>query len=407
MTGVRSHPQTILCIASFYKGHDFIRECRSQGCRVVLMTREKLRNAEWPLECIDHLIVVPDKSEIEDYIFAANDFSLSNRIDIVVALEEGDVITAARIRAHLAIAGMTTSTARTFRDKLWMRIKAGEAGISQPRATLMLNYQDVGEYMQQVPPPWVIKPRADASSIGIKILHNSEEVWRIKDMLDARESLRERSSYYLLENYIAGDVYHVDSLISRDRVVFASVSKYGTPPLDVIQLGGVSTSHTLKYNSKDRKELQTINQKLITALGLDRGTTHAEFIKSPIDNSFHFLEVACRVGGAYTVEGVEAASGLNLWREWARIEILNDSGSYKLPLVRKEFGGIAVSLAKEETPDTSAYDAPEIVFRAKKDWHVGLVLRSDNYDRLVKLLEAYRSQLESDFTAVAPQQERP
>ncbi|MBK8315155.1 MAG: hypothetical protein IPL01_14550 [Acidobacteria bacterium] len=153
MTGVRSHPQTILCIVSFYKGHDFIRECRSQGCRVVLMTREKLRNAEWPLECIDYLIVVPDKSEIEDYIFAANDFSLSNRIDIVVALEEGDVITAARIRAHLAIAGMTTSTARTFRDKLWMRIKAGGAGISQPRATLMLNYQDVGSSCNRSRPP--------------------------------------------------------------------------------------------------------------------------------------------------------------------------------------------------------------------------------------------------------------
>lgn len=407
MAAAEKNPRTILCLASYFKGHDFMRECKALGWRVILLTREKLRHAEWPFESIDEMIVVPDDSGMEDYVLSIGDFALSRRIDRVAALEEGDVITSARVREHLALPGMNGTTARTFRDKLWMRIRAGSAGIVQPESCLMLNYQEVGEYMERVPPPWVVKPRADASSIGIRILGRSEEVWRIKDMLDARESRRERSSYYLLENYIAGDVYHVDSLVNGGRVVFFSVSKYGTPPLEVTQHGGVSTSHTLKYGASERRELASINRKLLAALGFESGTTHAEFIRSDSDGRFYFLEVAARAGGAYTVEAVEAAAGINLWREWARIEILGREGKYRLPRVRREFGGIAVSLARQEHPDTSAYRDPEIVFRAAKPWHVGLVLKSASYDRIVQLLGEYKARLERDFTAVAPQQERP
>ena len=52
-----------------------------------------------------------------------------------------------------------------------------------------------------------------------------------------------------------------------------------------------------------------------------RGVTHAEYIRAHADGRFYFLEIAARVGGAFISDLVEAATGINLWREWARIEV--------------------------------------------------------------------------------------
>src|SRR4029077_1057378 len=163
--------------------------------------------------------------------------------------------------------------------------------------------------------------------------------------------------------------------------IFANVSKYGKPPMNVAQGGGVFTSFTVRRSSEEDKALRQINQNLIAALGLLRGVAHAEFIRAHEDEQFYFLECAARVGGAYINEMVEAASGINLWREWARIEIAGGDGSYRLPPVREEYAGVILSLARQEEPDTSAYDDPEVVLRIKRHHHAGLVLKCPDPQR--------------------------
>ena len=136
------------------------------------------------------------------------------------------------------------------------------------------------------------------------------------------------------------------------------------------------------------------------------GATHAEFIKSESDGEFYFLEVAARVGGAYTADVLEAASGINLWREWARLEV-GGVNPLKRLRPRKEYAGIILSLARQEHPDTSAYDDPEIVYRAKKRHHAGLIVRSKSFDRVTELLDDYARRFADDFIAVLPPLERP
>jgi hypothetical protein len=113
------------------------------------------------------------------------------------------------------------------------------------------------------------------------------------------------------------------------------------------------------------------------------------------------------VGGAYINEMVEAATGINLWREWARIEVAGGDGSYQLPLVREEYAGVILSLARQEDPDTSGYDDPEVFLRIKKHHHAGLVLRSGDPDRVRALLENYSQRFVQDFLAVEPPREKP
>jgi biotin carboxylase len=271
----------------------------------------------------------------------------------------------------------------------------------------LFNYQEVGEYMERVPPPWVVKPRSDVSSSGIRKLEDAEQVWRTIDALDARDALQDKSSYYLLEKFVPGEVFHVDSVVEGGDCIFSGASRYGRPPLSVVQEGGVFVSHTIEYDSPERSELLRLNAELLGALGLEQGAAHAEFIRGAEDGEFYFLEVAARVGGAYIAETLEAASGFNLWREWARVELAHARGEGVGSLEpRREHAGIALSLARQERPDTSAYTDQEIVFRVDKPHHVGLVVRSPSLGRVKELLDGYAERFAQDFVAYVPPPER-
>ncbi|HEX8128304.1 MAG TPA: ATP-grasp domain-containing protein [Pyrinomonadaceae bacterium] len=400
-------PRNVVCLASYFKGVEFLRECKRQNCRVFLVTKEKWRAEEWPHDSIDEFLTLPNDAAPDHFIYAVTQIARRHKLARVVALEEFDVITAGLIREHLRLPGMTSAEARRFRDKLAMRDTAEAAGISVPDFVHVLNYGELQEFMRRVPAPWVLKPRTDVSAIGIKKVYEAEQVWRAIDALDARARLNEQSFFYLLERFIAGEVYHVDSIVSGGRVLFAGVSMYGRPPMNVAHEGGVFISHSIERTGEDRRTLLGINQQVVSALGLVRGATHAEFIRGREDGNFYFLEIAARVGGAYIAEALEAASGLNLWREWAKLELSDDARPYEVEPTHEEYGGIVLSLARQEWPDTSRYTDAEIVHRVRKPYHVGLVVRTPDHARLRELLDAYARRFADDFIAVAPPLERP
>jgi hypothetical protein len=104
---------------------------------------------------------------------------------------------------------------------------------------------------------------------------------------------------------------------------------------------------------------------------------------------------------------VEAASGINLWREWARIEVAGGDGSYRLPPVREEYAGVILSLARQEKPDTSGYNDPEVFLRIRRHHHAGLILRSSDSQRVQSLLDNYSLRFAEEFLAVEPPREKP
>ncbi len=396
-----ARPLTFLCITTYEKGQEFMRECKRQGCRVLLLTAEKLRDADWPRESLDDTFYLPAEIPLADIVKAVTHLARTQKLDRIVALDEYDMETAATLREHLRIPGMGLTTMRYFRDKLAMRMRALDRHVRVPDFVPVVNHQDIRYYMEHVPGPWVLKPRQEASAIGIKKIQAPDELWRVL------EQLGDKQSSFLLEKFVPGEVYHVDSVVSENEVVFANVSKYGKPPMNVAQGGGVFTSYTVPRGSDAESGLRAINRDLIAALGLVRGVAHAEFIQAHADGNFYFLECAARVGGAYINEMVEAATGINLWREWASIEIAGGDGTYRLPPVREEYAGVILSLARQEDPDTSAYNDPEVCLRIKKHHHAGLVLKSADPERIPAVLENYARRFAEEFTAVQPPRDKP
>jgi biotin carboxylase len=396
-----TRPLTLLCLASYYKGNAFLRTARQLGCTVLLITREIMSEEDWPRQSLADIYYMPDLRRRPDIIYAVSYIARSYAIDQVIALDDFDVDTAGALRDHLCLGGMGESVARHFRDKLTMRTLAGKAGITIPAFTPVFNYDRLRQFMEQVPPPWLLKPRSEAGAMGITTVHHPDELWPVLDKLG------DSQSYFLLEQFLAGDVFHVDALVEDGEVFFSEVHRYARPPMSVYQAGGVFVTRTLDRRSGVAKKLRAINGRVLKALGARRGASHTEFIQSQADGKFYFLECASRVGGANIAEAVEFATGVNLWAEWAKLEVAHLRGeAYQQPASRADYAGVINCLARQEQPDLFAYADPEVVWRLEKKHHAGLILASPDSDRLQSLLDDYSRRFSEDFLAVMPPLEK-
>ena len=340
---------TILCMSSYEKGHDFLRECKRQGWTVVLITAESIREtAKWPMEAIDEIFYLPDdgKKWIPLHMRNAISYLARTRVfDRIVALDDFDIELAAFIREYLRIPGMGETTARYFRDKLAMRMGAAEAGLNVPDFIHVLHHGKLAEFLARVPGPWVLKPRSMAGAIGIKKIHSAEEFWGIV------ESLGDEQSGYLLERFVRGDIFHVDTIMYEREVRFAIASGYGTPPLEVAHGAATTPCPHWERDSKIAQGLVAENRRVLAALGLLRGVSHTEYIVGRDDGRIYFPETSARAGGAHIAELVEAATGINLWAEWAKVELAAGKTSLCAPPPREDYAGLLVSLTRQEHPD--------------------------------------------------------
>src|ERR1700678_1624625 len=172
-----ARPLTILCITSYEKGQEFLRACKDQGCRVLLLTVEKFRDGDWPRESIDEMFYMPPDLPTWATINTVSYMARCQPIDRIVALDEFDMENAAALREHLRVPGMGLTTVRYFRDKVAMRSRAQDAGILVPECVHVLNYYAIRNYLARVPPPWLLKPRSQASGIGMKKIEKADELW--------------------------------------------------------------------------------------------------------------------------------------------------------------------------------------------------------------------------------------
>lgn len=401
-----NRPLSILCVSCYLKGQDFLRASKTAGNTVYLLTAKKLAESNWPREAVDEFFYLDtDENSPENFSNMAKGLAWlmrSKRIDRIVALDDFDVEKAAFLRETFRIPGMGQTTARYFRDKLAMRMKAAEAGIPVPPFSSLFHDEDINEYASRVPAPWVVKPRAEASATGIKKVHSAHELWEVV------HGLGEKRHEYLVEQFKPGAVYHADAITVGGKSGFCRISKYLNTPFEVAHGGGIFRSATVPFGGEEDLSLQALNEQVMSAFGMQFSASHTEYIKCNEDGKYYFLETSSRVGGAHLAEMVEASSGVNLWAEWARLETAMAKGqAYKVPKAKDDYAGIVVSLSRFEHPDNSGFDDPEIVWRLNKEFHIGLILRSDSLERVHQLLDDYAGRIHRGFHASAPVPDKP
>ncbi|WP_366183432.1 ATP-grasp domain-containing protein [Flavobacterium ovatum] len=396
-----SQSKTFVCISNFFKGSDFLTHLNQLGNKVYLVTSEKMKDKPWPTDSIEEIFYMPGQDvdwNMEHLLLGIGNLMKSKKVDAIVALDDFDVEKATYLRENLRIDGMGQTTGRYFRDKLAMRMRAKSCGISIPAFVSLFNDHDINTFLDTIPAPWILKPRSEANSLGIITIGDKETAWiHINGMGNNRFK-------YLLEKFIPGNVFHCDSLIKDKTVLFSLTSQYLATPLEISQGGGVFRSVTIVKESEDDKIIKEKNERVVKGFGLKHGASHTEFIKSKETGEIYFLETSSRVGGAHLAEMVEGASGLNLWKEWAAIEdVLVKDKKYKLPKVVDGYAGIVLTLATSQFPDLSSFSDPEICFRVSLEYHAGLVVKSENQERVLTLLDDYTNRLTNGISAIGQQ----
>lgn len=403
---MKNQPVKILCVSRYFKGNELIEAASKDGHLVYLITSTKLKEKPWHWECLEEVYYLDEDEKGNwntTYLIEglAHQFR-SIKFEIFISLDDFDVEHAALLREYFRIPGMGETTARYFRDKLAMRMKAKEEGIPVPEFTSLFNDQDIHDFTERVTPPWLIKPRGQASATGIQKIHTKEELWPALDKLGGE---RHR---YLLEKFAPGSVFHVDSLSSHGKVVFSTVGRYLDTPFEVAHGGGIFRTILLEKDQEDEAALQALNVKVMKTFGMEYSASHTEFIKGKEDGRYYFLETSSRVGGAHISDMIAAATGVNLWAEWARIEVASYLNKpYKAPKSKNKYGGIIVSLSRFEHPDTSSFTDKEIVWRLDKKDHIGFIVTSTDSNKIIELLDKYMHRIKEEFHASLPAPDRP
>jgi hypothetical protein len=394
--------KTYICISNYFKGNDFLRELKALGNTVYLITSEKLRDEAWARESLDDIYFMPGQDvdwNLDHLYKGVASMMRHQKIHAIISLDDFDVEKATFLRENLRMPGMGQSTGRLFRDKLAMRFKAQEQGVPVPAFTALFNDEEINHFADTVSPPWVIKPRSEASASGIIKVHTKEDLW------EQIHHLGDNRIFCLVEQFKPGDVYHCDGLNWEGNVLYAITSQYLATPLEISQGGGIFRSANIPYDSPDDKAIKAVNEQVMKAFGMKNGATHTEFIKCHEDGKIYFLETSSRVGGAHLAEMVDAASNVNMWREWAKIEDAKARGiKYKLPKIKKEFAGIVLTLSKFEHPDLSAFNDKEITFRVPLAYHAGLIVNAKKHERVRELLDQYAERLTHDFSLTIAQE---
>jgi biotin carboxylase len=378
----------------------FIKEAHRLGCRVFLLTHAKLLEAPWPRQALEGVYALPDFEDMAAVRRAVSYLHRGVKFDRLVPMGDYDVEVTAELREHLRLPGMGVTASRYFRDKLAMRDRTLAHGIPVPEFTGALHDADVAAFIRQVPGPWVLKPRAEAGSKGIQVIHDAET------LRQALDDLGDTRSHHLIERFVEGDIYHVDSVVHGGRVVFASAQRYGRPILELKQGGGVYSTRTIARGTPEDRALQETNRRVIKALGMPQGVTHIEYIHDPESGAFLFLEAAARVGAAKIPDVIYYATGVCLWHEWAKLEAATPASPYVPPMPAADHAGVVITVAHQERPDYGAYREPEIVWRqTTRTHHAGLLVKSPDWGRVETLVLDYEGRMAAEYApqpALAP-----
>ncbi|NVY96745.1 ATP-grasp domain-containing protein [Lactobacillus sp. DCY120] len=227
--------------------------------------------------------------------------------DRLITLSEFDILRVAKLRDFLQIPGQDYFSGTLFRDKLTMKQLAIKQGIKVPPFTGVTTIEEIRRFADEYGFPLILKPVDQAGSKDIFVLKTSADINTVS-VAKALASYGEMD----LEDFIQGELYHVDGIVNQGYLQFISVSKYLNDLGDSTTLSKSASTRadfTISEASSSFQTLKAATKQLLTPPYLDCGTVHLEFIINPQGQAF-FIEMGSRTGGLMITNSIERKYGL-------------------------------------------------------------------------------------------------
>jgi hypothetical protein len=257
------------------------------------------------VECVDSLANFELLEEA-----AARCVARLGGVDRIVALSEFDLLSAARLRERFGAEGMDVARTLAVVDKTVMKNKVLARGLRAPAFAPADDEAAVRRVVAEAGFPLIFKPRHGAASIGVRRLDSRAE---LEAALATSEPARSE-----IEEFVEGDILHVDGFLVGGRPMFLTVSRYVNTCYGFTQ--GTPLGSVLLDPSPRRAEISDFALQCLAALQFEEGVFHLELISEP-DGRLCFLEIGARLGGGEIPFVMYEVFGLDLAREWLRIQL--------------------------------------------------------------------------------------
>jgi predicted ATP-grasp superfamily ATP-dependent carboligase len=258
---------------------------------------------------VRHVEIVADPADADAVVAAARRCrDAVGTPDMILALSEFDLLTAARTREELSVPGPGMEAALLVRDKVRMKQAVARAGIRVPVSQPVGTVREVAAFAREHGTPLVVKPRAGAASVGCLVLDGDPDGNQDLAALDLSD--------YEAEEFLAGPIWHVDGLMQEGKPAFAVSSRYINTCYEFTRghpLGSVVQSGPLADQVKD------FAIRCLEALDVRSGAFHLEVIEH--SSGLVFLEVGARVGGGEIPFTTYEVYGVDLIGDWIRLTL--------------------------------------------------------------------------------------
>ncbi len=239
-----------------------------------------------------HLI---ERFSLDHLLAAVRGYADSHRIGGVVTLDERYVEPVAQLVAELGLPGASPDAVRACKDKWTTRRRLAATGAGAVQAELAHTLDEAVAAADRIGLPVVLKPRAFGGSIGVVRADTLAEVASGYGIAAVGAApglvLTHESTGVIVEEYVPGEEYSVDSVVYEGRVTPICLAHKELGPAPYFQEIG----HVVDPTVPIPDALVALLQRVHELLGFDLGVTHTEVKLAP--DGYRLIEVNARLGG--------------------------------------------------------------------------------------------------------------
>lgn len=240
---------------------------------------------------------------------------IQNPFDRIIAIDEFDLLRAAKLRSFLGITGQSFESAKVFRDKLIMKTAFMDSGIGTASFLKVDCATDLIEASLRLSYPLVLKPRRSAGSEGVRVISTHDDLHGILE--SSSEFTELQHSLLIAEKFVEGEMYHISGLVEGGKIIVCWPSKYYGSNLNFKE-GKAVGSYLLSSDSILTPDLIEFAQSVMEKLPTPSDTAfYLEVFAN--ESGFQVCEVASRVGGDVSITW-EQAFGISLTHEFIRLQ---------------------------------------------------------------------------------------
>ncbi|OFI48218.1 hypothetical protein BG261_08010 [Floricoccus tropicus] len=298
------------------------------------MSAKYIKMNEWGLDKMEHEfhIIVPERvkesykdlgENVSIYVidsWSENSIILKSMLIMentpcqrIFAIDEFDIDVAANLRKYFSIEGQNIDSATFFRNKLVMNKIVRENGFNAPITKSLGSILDIFSFGKKNGYPLIIKPIDGAGTMETYKINSEDEI-RKYGHIDFH------AGKFIIQNFIQGDLYHIDGFIANNELRYVKPSRYLYPTL--AHLENKSTA-SIQLDREDEVIFSDYLKELIERIPVPRDCLlHLEVFFDGED--IYFLEIASRLGGGGVHDIVRDEYGIDP----VRASLLAEIGDY-------------------------------------------------------------------------------